>query len=131
VSVTVNLEELLDKVDKLDPEHAVALLLGTVRALAAEVESRPTGTIDRPDTERINRSTFNDRQLGPVEFADGVRVGTFPEDWGYPDGRMYSKEREAWIRSRIDPTKEHYRQLDRHSARLAAIVRNAELEQRR
>jgi hypothetical protein len=74
-----------------------------------------------------------ERSAGPVEYAtpEVYRRGTFPESWGPPEGRAYSKEREAWIPSKIDPALGYYRQLRRHSDRLMAIVRAAELEARR
>ena len=35
---------------------------------------------------------------GHVEIADGLRGhGTFPEHWGFPEGRGSSEERTSWV----------------------------------
>jgi hypothetical protein len=35
---------------------------------------------------------------GQVELGDGLRgVGTFPEHWGFPEGRATSEERTSWV----------------------------------
>lgn len=38
---------------------------------------------------------------GRIEYARGLRVGTFPEAWGVPHGSQFSEERRAWILSKV------------------------------
>ena len=87
-----------------------------------------TATVERPGDPVANR----DNVSGPVERATGARDwSTFPPEWGVPEGRAYSKEREDWIRSHIDTPTARYRLLAKKAERLAAIAefaqRHAEL----
>lgn len=70
------------------------------------------------------------------EHAQSVRgPGSFPAEWGPPQGRQDSEERAAWVRSRVEQygkgsTIHAYRKLAVANRRLLVTLRAAELKAR-
>lgn len=63
-------------------------------------------------------------------------IGSFPPEWGPPQGRPLSEERVAWVRSKVEQFGSRapfavYRKLAAADARLLATLRRAELEAKR
>jgi hypothetical protein len=67
---------------------------------------------------------------GSVEQADSFRgLSVFPPEWGMPEGRKFSPEREAWIRARVEETRrDPIRNLARTATRLRNELRFEELD---
>ena len=70
---------------------------------------------------------------GPEEHAAGSRSGgTFPPEWGFPQGRPGSEERTAWIRRNVErhAGTAAMRKLRARDIRLLADLRVAEVKAR-
>ncbi len=72
---------------------------------------------------------------GYMEYAAGPRsIGTFPDEWGLPEGRTYSPQREAWVKEQVyrhsRSPQVALRRLADSDKRLLVMLRMAELRQR-
>lgn len=56
------------------------------------------------------------------EYADAQRtLGTFPSEWGFPEGSQWSETRARWVKARVEV---HERDPMRNLARTATRLGN-------